>query len=227
MRLHLLIAAILVSCVGMVLAQAPTTAPSGMAKFPHVEVDIKNKRIKVDCEALHCIAPLEFFCVTAGGNEHESVIRTRAKPSDIHTGLLMLGMMPGEPLKYSESTKKWTPPHGPPVNVSIEYDKDGKHYAMPAYKLMRNVKDKKPMPSYSWIFAGSRVMPDGTYAADVTSYVVSIVNFDLTMIDVPSLVSSDNETLEWETNIDLMPPLGSPMTMILEPADPKAPMANP
>jgi hypothetical protein len=51
----------------------------------------------------------------------------------------------------------------------------------------------------------------------VTGYVVSIVNFDLTMIDVPELASSSNETLEWEARLDLLPPLGSKVTMVIEP----------
>jgi hypothetical protein len=133
----------------------------------------------------------------------------------------MLGLEPGEPVKFSEAARKWFPPHGPPLNLSVEYDKDGKHYAMPAYKLMRDVKNKQAMPAMTWIFAGSRVMPDGNYAADVEKYVVSIVNFDYTLIDVPKLASNANETLEWETNLDLMPALGSPMTLIIEPVNPK------
>jgi len=201
------------------LCLCASTHADPVGHFPHIDVDVKNKQIHVDCEALHCEAPLEFFCVTAGGNEHESVIRTRAKPSQIHTALLMLGLQPGEPVKYSESARKWFPPHGPPLSISIEYTKDGKQYSMPAYKLMRDVSTKQSMPPLTWVFTGSRVMEDGTYAADVTSYVVSIVNFDLTLIDIPALASSANETLEWETNLDLMPPLGSPMTMIIEPAD--------
>ena len=48
-------------------------------------------------------------------------------------------------------------------------------------------------------------MPDGKYAADLTGSVVSIVNFDLTMIDVPELASNANETLEWEFNPDVCP----------------------
>jgi hypothetical protein len=210
-------ALVLVLAAADALAQ-PSTQP-GVGRFPHVTVDVRNKRILVECEALHCEAPLEFFCVVAGGSEHESVIRTRAKPSDIHTGLLMLGLTPGEPMKYSEATKKWFPPHGPPVNITMEYDKDGKHYSLPAYKLMRDLKTRQSMPPQTWIFAGSRLLEDGTYGANPTGYVVSIVNFELTLLDVPRLASSANETLEWETALDLMPPLGSPMTMIIEPLD--------
>ena len=69
-----------------------------------------------------------------------------------------------------------------------------------------------------WVFDGSRLLPDGRYAADLTGYVVSIVNFDLTMIDVPELASNANETLEWEYDPDWVPTKGTAVTMIIEPA---------
>ena len=196
-------------------AEGPTTAPVG--KFPGVEVDVQKKQIRIACQSLRVEAPLEFFCVVAGTSEHESVLRTAAKPSHIHTALLMLGLEPGEPVKYSEAAKKWFPPHGPPLSISVEFVKDGKTVKLPANQLMRDIRTKKPMPATTWIFAGSRVMPDGVYAADVTGYVVSIVNFDLTLIDIPELASNSNETLEWEANLDVLPPLATAVTMIIEP----------
>jgi hypothetical protein len=214
-----LIAMVLICGTSRAFAQ-PTTAPVG--RFPHIDVDVQHKQVRVECQALHCEAPLEFFCVVNGTNEHESVLRTPAKPSQIHTALLMLGLEPGEPVHFDPAAKKWIPPHGPGLQISVEFDKDGKHYAMPAYELMRDLNTKKTMPKMNWIFAGSRVMPDGVYAADATGYVVSIVNFDLTLIDIPDLASSANETLEWEARLDQLPPLGSKVTMIIEPAPAKA-----
>jgi hypothetical protein len=198
-------------------AQA-TTQPAKGSKLPHVQVDVKNRQVRVDAETLAVDAPLEFFAVVNGTNEHESVLRSPAKPSHVHLGLVMLGLEAGSPVSYSEATKKWTPPHGPPLHISIEYQHDGKTEKVPAYRWMRDIKTKKPMPSMTWIFAGSRVMDDGNYAADVTGYLVSVVNFDLTMIDIPDLASNSNETLQWERNADVMPPAGTKVTMIIEPA---------
>lgn len=219
---------ITINC-GKSLGQAPASQP-GIGRLPHVLVDVRNKQVRVECEALQCKAPLEFFCVIAGGSEHESAVRTRAKPSDIHTGLLMLGLVPGEPLKFSEAAKKWFPPHGPPVNITMEFEKDGKRVSLPAYQLMRDVKSKKPMQAQSWIFAGSRLLENGTYGADPTGYVVSIVNFEFSLLDVPRLASNADETLEWEAALDLFPALGAPMTMVIEPVDKvinPAPPSNP
>ena len=198
-------------------AAGPATAPA-RGRLEHIQVDVKRRQVRVDAETLAVDAPLEFFCVLAGTSEHESVIRTPAKPANIHLALVMIGLEPGAPVQYFEATKKWLPPHGPPLQITMEYEQDGKTVSVPAYRWMRDIRTKKPMPPLTWIFAGSRVMGDGKYAADVTGYVVSVVNFDLTMIDIPDLASNSNETLLWERNPDVMPPAGTKVTMLIEPA---------
>jgi hypothetical protein len=201
-------------------SSSPATQPSGttLGKLKNVVIDLKNKQIRVTCEALNAHMPLEFFCVVRGGQEHESVLRADVRPSAIHFGLLALGLKPGEPAHSVEATKMWYPPTGQPVKISCSYMLNGKFIVVPAYRMMRSVKTKAEMPPTTWVFDGSRLLSDGRYAADLTGYVVSIVNFDLTMIDVPELASNANETLEWEFNPDLVPAKGTPVTMIIEAA---------
>ena len=199
------------------LATRPT-GPTGTDKMPGVHVDIAGKQVRVDCEAINVESALEFLCVTKGGNEHEALLRTPAKPSHIHLGLLMLGLEPGRPVHYMKALDRWAPPQGPPLSISIEYARDGKTVRVPAYKLFRDVKTKKPMPVLTWVFVGSKFQDDNVYAADMTGYVVSVVNFDLTLIDVPEVASSSNELLEWEMDPASMPAKGSKVTMIIEPA---------
>jgi hypothetical protein len=196
----------------------PSGQGSGVAHLRGVEIDVKNKQVRVQCESLNVHMPLEFFCVVRGGQEHESVLRTDARPSTIHFGLLSLGMKPGEPAHLDQTTKMYYPPTGQSVKISCQYLLSGNPVTVPAYRMMRSVKTKQEMPAMNWVFDGSRMLPDGRYAADLTGYVVSIVNFDLTMIDVGQLASNANETLEWEYNPDLVPPKGTAVTMIIEPA---------
>jgi hypothetical protein len=203
---------------------APATQPSTQPGTDglHIQIDAKRKQIRVECEAVNAKMPLEFFCVLRGGPEHETVLRTAVRPSAVHFGLLALGLTPGDPAHYVQATNTWFPPTGPPLKIDCEFEKDGVKVLVPAYRMMRSVKTRKEMPPLTWVFDGSRVMPDGVYAADITAYVVSIVNFDLTMIDVPELASNANETLEWEFNPDICPPKGAKVTMIIEPAPKEA-----
>ena len=208
---------------GGVFADEPATQPSAPpAEAPRVQIYPKRKQIRVECEAVDVKAPLEFFCVLRGGPEHETVLRTLVKPSGIHFGLLALGLTPGEPAHYVQATNTWFPPTGPGLKIDCEFEKNGAKVVVPAYRMMRSVRNKQEMPPLTWVFDGSRVMPDGVYAADITGYVVSIVNFDLTMIDVPELASNANETLEWEYNPDVCPPKGARVTMIIEPGGKEA-----
>ncbi len=214
----LLLLALTTACAPRATAiNPPATQPGLTNKLEHITVDVKNKQVRVECQSLAVESPLEFFCVVAGGPEHETVLRTLAKPSDIHLALLMLGLKPGQPVRYAQAADRWYPPMGPPVRIGVEFQKDGKLIQTSANRLMKNTKTGKPMPDLPWIFVGSQMMEDGTYAADVTGYVVSVVNFDLTVIDVPDLRSSDNETLEWQADLAALPPAGSTVTMILEP----------
>ena len=214
-----LILALTFSLVAPSFVRAEDAKPQAgkVGKLPFVTFDAKRKQVRVDREALGVDAPLEFFCVRNGGSEHETVFRTPAKPSDIHTALLAVGLQPGKPLSYSEAANKWIPPQGPPLNITLEWEKDGKAVTVPAYRTMRDLKTKKEMKSTHWVYCGSRVMDDGAFAADVTGYVVSVVNFDLTLIDIPELASNSNETLEWERNPDVAPPAHTKVVMIIEP----------
>jgi hypothetical protein len=203
---------------------AATTAPAAgkVGKLPFLTFDTRTKQVRVECETLAVEAPLEFFAVVNNGPEHETVVRSKVKPSDLHTALLALGLKPGAPVSYSKAADKWLPPHGPPLHIHMEYLKDGKLVSEPANRWMRDIKTKKLMPRTTWIFAGSRVMPDGNYAADSTGYLVSVVNFDMTVIDIPDLASANNETLEWERNPETVPKAGTKVTMVIEPAGPAA-----
>src|SRR5438105_3208201 len=95
-------------------ASAQSTTQPAVGKLPHLEIDAKNKQVRIECQPCteNMNVGLEFFCVTVGSNEYESVLKTAAKPSDIHFALLSLGLQPGTPVRYSEATKKMIPPGG-------------------------------------------------------------------------------------------------------------------
>ena len=206
------------------VAAAPATRPAG--RLPHIQVDVKARAVRVDCEAVTADYPLEFLAVVTGTNEYEAVVRSEVKPSDLHLALLMVGLKPGEPVRYSEATKAWLPPTGPPVDVWFEYEKDGKPERVPAYRWMRDVHTKAAAQPLTWVFTGSRTV-DGVYTADQTGSLVGVINNENSVLDVPALRSRALEARDFERNGDLLPPTGTPVVMVLSPAVADAPGTRP
>ena len=80
----------------------PITRPADGKKMPHIEVDVKKKQVRVECEAVIPDMALEFFVCAAGTQEHEAVLRSVAKSSHIHAALMMLGLQPGAPIQFNQ-----------------------------------------------------------------------------------------------------------------------------
>jgi hypothetical protein len=203
---------------------APATQPVG--KLPHIDVDVPHKQVRVECESVKADYPLEFLAVVTNTNEYEALVRSDAKPSNLHLALLMIGLKPGEPLHFIEETKTWAPPTGPAVQIWFEYDKDNQHEKVPAWRWMRDIKTKKEPTEFAWVFTGSRTFGDGTYAADTTGYLVGVINNELSILDVPALKSRALEARDWERNPDVMPATGTKVTMILSPAETPLPSST-
>ena len=199
---------------------APTTRPAE-GKLPHLQLDLAHHQLRVECEAVNPDEKLEFLCCSTGTKEYESVLRSKARPSHLHFALLMLGLEPGQPVKFNRAENKWTPPRGPALKVSCEFVRDGKTVCLPASQLMRSVKDKTVMPDVRWVFVGASTLDDGEYSADVTGYLITVVNFEHTVVDIPELKSSKNEALEWEINPEAVPKRNTKVTLIIEPAEEK------
>jgi len=131
------LAALVLSLLLPLAALAQAAAPGTTDKLPFIRVDVPGKRVMVECEAVNADTPLEFLCVLAGTAEHETILRTQAKPSHIHASLLMIGMESGQPIRYSPATGQWLPPQGPPLQISVEFEKDGQKVNLPAWRLFR------------------------------------------------------------------------------------------
>src|SRR5438445_2818684 len=172
-----------------VLHAAPTTRPAE-GKLPHLQVNLARHQVRVECEAINAEERLEFLVCSTGTKEYESVLRSRARPSHLHLAMLMLGLQPGEPVKFNEADNTFAPPRGPALKLTCEFQREGKIIVIPASRLMRSVKDKTAMPEVNWVFVGASTLEDGEYAADVTGYLITVVNFEHTVIDIPEVRSS-------------------------------------
>ena len=202
--------------------RAPTTFPAPKladGKLPHIQVDVQRRQVRVECEAVNPDMPLEFLVCQTGTKEYESLLRSSAKPSHLHLALLMIGLEPGTPVAWDEKNQRWLPPRGPALRLTCQYHVEGKLISAPVHQWMRDQKARKPAPPMTFVFAGSRMTEEREYAADVRGYLVSVVNFPESTIDVAALKSEKNEALELEVNPAAAPPRGTKLWLLIEPVE--------
>src|SRR5437016_8732739 len=84
-----------------------------------VIIDAKIAPRKIDDPRFKEIYPIEVIACwefPRGQKAHETVVTFKALPSDIHKGLVQLGLKPGKP-EFGESKDV---PSGPEVNIYLE-----------------------------------------------------------------------------------------------------------
>src|SRR6266404_760655 len=99
-------------------------------KSSGITVDKEKKAVVVDCKIAPRkladpkfkgeIYPIEVVACWAfpkGQKAHETVVTIDAKPSDVHKGLVELGLKPGKPVVGDVKEE----PDGPTVNIYLEF----------------------------------------------------------------------------------------------------------
>jgi hypothetical protein len=183
------------------------------------------RRVRVAAAVSFREGALEMLMCRRNTKEHESVVSADIDARQLHTALLAAGAKAGSPVKYEP---KYTPASGTTIKVTIEYQKDGKTVTVPGQDWVRDAKTRKAM-THPWVFAGSVFYPDPEdpknpplYAANGGD-VICVSNFPDAMLDLP--VNSPQEDAEriFEAFTERIPPLGTAVTVILEPVIDKKP----
>lgn len=165
---------------------------------------------------------LETFLCRTNSKEHESIVSTDADARLIHAGLLAAGAKPGHPVRFFEDKPPETPT-GTPIQVSVYYKDGGKEHTVRAQEWILNVKTKKPL-AQDWVFAGSILWKDPEkpkaepiYVANEDGAYICVNNVPTAMLDLP--IKSDNrpEDRTFGFNTAQIPPIGTKVTLILEP----------
>jgi len=183
-------------CFSAAKPDQPATGPREV--FPGVRADLQAKTVEFEAQITPMLvkderAPLFFLEVLAcspNTREHETFVISTVKPSHIHAAMLLIGLKPGEPGKWSlkDGQLVSTPPTGDRVRVRFAYkDKDGReveadpldwivsarkdagaavaHFVDAEAKIAREANPPAPAPG--WVFAGSKFVkrraqgPDG------------------------------------------------------------------
>ncbi len=205
---------------------APASPPP---ELPHLHVDREAGFVEIDAEVIGGDADwLELLVCTAGGREHEALLRTPALPSHAHLGLLLLGLEPGTPT-HAAADGTLVAASGPTVRVTVRSPDDAFAPADAGSWILDHARDAS-LADAGWIFTGSRVLTDAqgpAFLADVNGTVASLVSFgdDLVLLDLARTdgLDSGNDRQRFVAS-DAVPPAGTAVRIRFEPAAPARPV---
>jgi len=191
---------------------------------PVIWIDRDKHRVVMLGQVCQTSAILEMFACPSGTKEHESVVVIPARARDVHAGLLAVGAKPGSPVQFHPQYK---PASGTEIEIDVRWkDEKGTVRSAKAQEWIRNMNTKKPM-RYNWVFAGSSFWTDERtgrkYYQAEGGDLICVSNFPSALLDLPIESSQSDSNRLFEAFTEKIPPLGTPVTVILKPKLQKKP----
>jgi len=185
-------------------------------------IDAKVAPRKIDDPRYKEIYPIEVIACwefPRGQKAHETVVTFKAKPSEIHKGLVQLGLKPGKP-EFGDSKDV---PSGPEVNIYLEFKgPDDATKRVPIEKTLIEPRTNKNLPKLKWRFTGSVMSkPDPNkeetvYGADLTGTLISIFPVTNQTVFQTNLTMKEEKFVKLETDKKVLPKEGTPVKLIIE-----------
>ena len=197
----------------------------------HLQIVEKEKKLVLKgkiSEALgeydsHLKGAVEYLVCGRNGKEYESIIVVEATAKEIYDALGKLDVQVGAPPGYDEEKDEPTPPKGPELIIYAEWKDGDTAKKVRAEELVFNVKTQKPMSHTTWIYSGSRVVPDLDSddedammpQAFMSNDLVALRMFDASALFQNPLPESQEENI-YKKNDALLPKLGTPVMLTIE-----------
>ena len=208
---------------------APETEPTWVEVFPGVRVCKALKSVEFGGTVpidVHGKAPrvfLEVLVCSSDTREHEALVVTAARPSQVHAALLMLGLAPGAPgaWRFEHAELKSTPPSGPRVRVRLHYERDGAPVTEDASEWVVNLRGGARLSDRAdehSVFTGSQFRQmEGAdvYAADPEGTLVGLTAFGTEAIAWSAMYHPDSafEQPQWIADPARVPAMGTHVTV--------------
>lgn len=210
--------------------------------FPHVRIDRALALVEFDAVvALNFHDPetpdtfLEQIVCLPDTKEHESLVVSRARASEIHAALLLAGLTPGHPGSWRLEDQRLVPiePTGTPLHIEFvhrdangqEVSSDPLAWAIDATRgrTLRSHMESRFPGQPAFVFAGSRFVsyngPE-VYDADLAGTVVGLTTFGGETIALREVISHESaiQPPEWLAHNERIPPADTPVRVRVRPA---------
>lgn len=178
---------------------------------------------------------LEYLLVTPSGSTHEALLVTEVQPADLHFAMLLLGAKgaglstpapadapPGQINKdYLQRAPKLK---GDELQIRVKWKAAGEEKTAPVEDWLASTRTKKAAPRGPWIYTGS-MFKEAHFLAQTEGVFGALVTYPPALINNPRADNDDDSA--WEVNAKAVPPVDTPVEIIiqlpnpLEPATPK------
>jgi len=217
---------IVFSLFGVVLVAAIVPAQDTKPAAGGVTVDKEKRTVTVAAKVaprklpnLEQVYPVELIAgwgAPKGKKAHEIIVSVDINPSEVHKGLVDLGLKPGKAAK-GENAKA----EGPEVKVWLEVP--GMEKKISLDKALMDPKSKKPAPKMTFRFTGSVMSAtdpnkpdDKKYGADLTGTLIALFPVTDECVLQTDWTMKEEKYLKLDVNPDVLPKEGSPIRIVIE-----------
>ena len=201
-------------------APDPTKTVKKVPVAPNIVLEVAGAKRRVVVSATVCLTkgPLELLMCRKNTKEHESVLSADVDARKLKQALLLTGAKEGQPVRFAP---KYAPASGQVLKITLVYELKGKTHTVSGQKWVRDGTTKKPL-AHNWVFAGSRLVANPfdknkpIFLAN-DGDLVCVSNFESALLDLPIKSSKDNADLVFEANTEVIPPVGTKVSVIFEP----------
>ncbi|GDX98071.1 hypothetical protein LBMAG48_04750 [Phycisphaerae bacterium] len=198
-----------------------------------MHVDVANKIIELDAEVpINAQAErvyLEVLVCTPNSREHETLVVTNVKPSQVHAMLLLIGAQPGTPPRWDFDGTNLKPvaPTGPVLDVFLREASQPASANLPIADFVSSVTSDRTLATYvrkdtqrpdKFVFAGSRLVENG-YAADMDGTIIGLTAFGSETIAWSAMYHPDTDRMspDWIADGKKLPKIGTKMIVTIKP----------
>jgi hypothetical protein len=183
-----------------------------------VEKGKQGRRVLVSGVICRREAQLEEFACLTRTKEHEAIVSLDITPKVFHAALLAAGAQPGSVAKYDG--EKLHPPTGDKLEITVEWKLNGKAERATAQDWIRDLKTKKSI-SHPFVFAGSQeikhpISGEPYYLGDEGD-LISVANFAGSIVDLAVVSSATDADHSFDAFTERIPPVDTPVVLILKP----------
>ena len=189
---------------------SPVWWEGGVAHFGDVLLDSATKTVMMTGWVNQTDGLIEVLACGAQGKVHESVLVTPVNALDLQSACLLAGMKAGKPMKG------WGigPPEGSPVEVWVEWKAGGETVKVRAETMALDLRTDGTAEEGPWVFTGSKFEEGRFCAFDEDSLIVTYWDPNA-IINLGDPRSGDDQ--RFVANAAVIPPLGTPVTVYLQP----------